>query len=224
MLKRITLILLLMMAGVQLASAQSYVPERPKSMLPRVSGSSGIATVLEMPKAPSASSSTFKNYTDEDLDEFNRRMEEREWGSEDTAWNRACQVNSRQGYEKYVARFPYGAHIAEAEQRLIAAKIAETLSNAHNDLPDIIHVEIDDESVTSTILIHNNTAYPLSVYYSGSETKCTVISVSGSATLTVENGEYKIAASVPPQHIRPYAGKTVFAGGRYEIGFWVVGE
>jgi len=223
MLKRVIVLLVFVLGASGLASAQSYSPEKPRSMLPGTSGKSGVGTILEMPKAE-AGSANYKNYSDEQLDEFNKRMEEREWGSEDTAWKRACETNSRQSYERYLAMYPYGAHSAEAEQKLIVAKIAETLSNAHNELPNIKHVEFDDESITSTVFIRNNTIYPLTVYYSGTETKGTVIPTNGSATLTIENGEYKIAASVPPNHIRPYAGITAFSGGRYEIGFWVVSD
>ena len=76
--------------------------------------------------------------------------------------------------------------------------------------------------MTSEIVIDNNTDYALTVYYSGTSFKSILIPIGGKATFTVENGDYKIAASVPPAYIRPYAGKTEFVGGRYEIGFWVV--
>lgn len=224
--KRNILILLLCLLTCWPTAAQSYSPERPIILLPGSgsAGQSGKKPILEMPKSENANSSSYKAYTDESLDELNRKMEERDWGSEDTAWIRACEKNTRQSFERYMALYPNGAHIAEAEQKLIISKITETLNNTHNELPDIKHLEVDDESLTSTVYIQNNTIYPLTVYYSGFQTKGTVIPASGSATITVENGEYKIAASVPPHHIRPYAGKTSFSGGKYEIGFWVISD
>lgn len=166
--------------------------------------------------------SGYKGYSDEKLDELDKTMKEREWLSEDTAWKRACEINTRLSYETYIARYPIGAHIAEARCRLIDAKVQETLDNAHDDLPNIKHIETDDFSLTSTVIVKNNTGYPLTVYYSGDNSKSIVIQPDAKASVTLQNGPYKIAATVPPSYIRPFAGKTEFAGGTYEIGFWVV--
>lgn len=164
----------------------------------------------------------YKDYSGEGLDALDRQMAEREWGSEDTAWTRACKLNTRQSYEKYTVMYPGGAHIAEANCRLIDAKVGEMLRDAHNSLPNIKHVEEDDDSPTSVIVIKNNTGLPLTVYCSGIESKRTLIPPDGVETVTLENGPYKLAATVPPPNIRPYAGKTSFEGGCYEMGFWIV--
>lgn len=165
---------------------------------------------------------SYKNYSGEGLDALDEQMKERDWASEDGAWARACESNTRQSYEKYAAMYPGGAHIAEANCRLIDAKVSEMLNNAHNSLPNIKRIESDDDSPTSTIVVKNNTGLPLTVYYSGMESKKSVIPPDGIETVTLENGPYKLGATVPPSHIRPYAGKTSFEGGCYEIGFWIV--
>lgn len=164
----------------------------------------------------------YKGYSDDQLEDLNKAMKEREWNSEESAWARACELDTRQAYEKYIGAYPNGIHTYEANRRLINSKITETLDNAHNALPNIKQTEYDDNSLTSTIVIENNTGYPLTVYYSGSDIKSIIIPVNGKSTFTVENGEYKLAATVPPAYIRPFAGKTEFCGGRYEMGFWVV--
>lgn len=203
------------------AGAQSF--ERSKD---RFIGSSGKAELEKMltPRRAEESGvpSNYKSYTDNTLQDLERQMKEREWGSEDTAWNRACEINSSQAYERYMAIYPTGAHIADASRKLVDARVAETLNNAHNELPDIMRVEPDDDSPTSTILIKNNTGLTLTVYYSGSVSKSLVIPPDGMNFITLENGPYKLAATVPPAHIKPYAGKTELRGGRYEIGFWIV--
>lgn len=202
-------------------SGGSVEKPRGKSMEMPKSSRSGETMDAKM-DASSSIPYNYKAYSDEKLEELNKAMKEREWNSEEGAWKRACEIDNRQAYEKYMATYPNGVHIYEANKNIINARIAETLEGAHNSLPNIKHTETDDESMTSTIVIDNNTGYTLTVYYSGASIKSVMIPVGGRSTFEVENGEYKIAATVPPEYIRPYAGKTDFVGGRYEIGFWVV--
>ena len=166
--------------------------------------------------------SGYKDYEDEGFEDFAREMKERGWGREDTAWQLACDANSKQSYERYMSMYPSGAHIAEASCRLVDAQVDEMLANAHNSLPNIIRTEPDDESLKSTVIIKNNTGYPLTVYYSGLQSRSVIIQPDGKATVTLDNGPYKLGASVPPSYIHPFAGKTSLEGGVYEIGFWVV--
>ena len=164
----------------------------------------------------------YGKYEDKGLEDLEKEMQEREWGNEETAWERAKSLDSKEGYEKYLARYPYGAHAGDANNRLIDIKVQDAINSNHEDLPDMKRVEEDDDSPTSTILVENHTDYPLTVMYSGLESKSTVIAAGGRGTVTVKNGHYRIAASVPPGHIRPFAGSQDFSGGRYEVGFWVV--
>lgn len=164
----------------------------------------------------------YREYQDEKFDQLDKTMKDRQWGSEDTAWIRASELDTRQAYETYISRFPQGAHVAEANCRMIDRKVEETLANAHDQLPNIKCVEPDEFSPTTTLSIKNNTGYPLTVYCSGTDKTSVVIPVNGTRNVTITNGDYKLAASVPPAYIRPFAGVTTFYGGRYEMGFWVV--
>lgn len=179
---------------------------------------------LSVPKTegPSAIHYDSKNDTKNNFDELDKKMKERAWSSEESAWAMACEINTIESYERYTAIYPNGRHIAEAYSRFVEAKIAETLANAHNDLPEIKHTDSDDDSPSSTVVVKNNTGLPLTVYYSGAEAKRITIAPGATRSVTLENGSYKLMASVPPAYIMPYAGKTELEGGRYEIGFWIV--
>ena len=218
--KSFPLILILSLICFQ-AYAQ-YPVERSGNRIPGLSGSRGTGTMNSKADAKESLPSSYKDYHDDNLDKMNSAMKEREWLSEDTAWKRAREMDTRQSYERYMSMYPGGAHIAQAGSRLVNVKIDETLSKAHNNLPNIKRIESDDSSPTSTIEIHNNTGYPLTVYYSGEKGSSILIQPDRTGTITLDNGPYKLAAMVPPSHIRPYAGKTELLGGRYEIGFWVV--
>ena len=217
----ITMILGLMMTG-SMVFAQSAL-ENPGKKLGSHSSVAGLEK-LDIPMtAPNKSvPSGYKGYTDEGLEEFNNNMKEQEWGREETAWVRASDLNTSKAYEKYMAMYPYGAHVPEATVLLVQAKVNETLANAHDKLPDIKRVEEDDDSPETTLIIENNTGYTLSIYCSGTDSKSVIIPVDRKASITFKNGQYKLAASVPPSNIRPFAGQTSFDGGVYEIGFWVV--
>ena len=164
----------------------------------------------------------YGKYTDEGLEQLEKQMAERDWGSEDSAWARACEADTAEAYQRYIAIYPYGAHRAEATQRLIDKNVDNVFNSSHGGLPQMKWVAPDEDSPTSTITVHNETGYPLTVMYSGSESKSTVIAPGRSDTLTVPNGRYRIAASVPPAFVRPFAGTETFHGGSYEVSFYVV--
>jgi len=164
----------------------------------------------------------YNKYNDERFKEFDEEMNERKWKNEDTAWERACELDTQEAYQRYIAIYPNGPHRGEANRRFIDIQVNDIMNNAHDELPDIFHVAPDDNSPTSTVLIVNHTDYVLTVYYSGIDSKSILINPGSRAALTLTNGSYKVAASVPPSHIRPYAGRTQLSGGRYETGYWVV--
>ena len=164
----------------------------------------------------------YGKYSDSNLKELERQMEERDWASEGTAWQRACAIDTKDSYQKYVARFPYGAHRAEADKKIVDFEVEDIFNGEHGNIPEIRQVSRDDESETSTIVVENATSYMLTVMYSGAESKSIRIAPGCRGSVTLVNGDYRIAASVPVASIRPYAGSQGFTGGRYETGYCVV--
>lgn len=161
-------------------------------------------------------------YNDEGLKKLEKEMAERDWASEDTAWARAREMDTVESYQRYIAIYPNGPHRAEATQRLIDKNVDNVFNSNHGGLPQMKYVAPDEDSPTSTITIHNETRYPLTVWYSGETSQSTVIIPGSFDTITVENGHYRIAASVPPFNVRPFAGTEYFRGGHYEVSFYVV--
>lgn len=166
----------------------------------------------------------YKAPSDEKLKELEKTMEDKSWESEYSAWQTASRLNTKEAYQKYIAIYPNGPHRPEANQRLIDIDVNNIFNGSHNKMPMMKHVEEDDESPTSTITVENATGYHLTVMYSGMESRKVVIPPGQKSTVTLKNGDYRIAASVPPAHIRPYAGRQIFTGGRYETGYVVVGD
>lgn len=227
--RRILSILILLTAFILTAGAQSYTGKaRDKSVI-GTTGTSGMTapmapkgmigkSISNEPALPAG----YGKYKDEGLQDLSRAMEERDWGSEDTAWERAKTLDSIDAYKKYLARYPYGQHVGEANNRIIDIRVSDALNGDHNDLPEMARTVSEDDSPTSTIVVENVTRFPLTVMYSGIESKSITIPAGSKSSVTLKNGHYRIAASVPVSYVFPFAGSQDFSGGRYETGFCIV--
>lgn len=158
-------------------------------------------------------------FQDSGLGDLTRQMEQREWGSEDSAWQRACALNTKDAYQKYIGLYPNGPHRPFAEKRLIDINVNDMMRGSHNDFPRMKRIESDDESPTSTIVIENLTPYTLTVYFSGPESQSVPIPTGGKTSVTLKNGNYRVGASVPVATVRPFAGSQDLGGGTFEVGF-----
>ena len=188
-----------------------------RSVINGTSRSSGVI------KADSRSlPSGYATYKDDGLKDLEKNISERDWNSESTAWQRASALNTKEAYQKYIARYPSGVHIPEARKRLIDAQVNDVFSGSHDNLPGMNHVDRDDKSPTSTVTVENTTQFPLTVMYSGAESKSVVIDPYSKSSVTLKNGSYRIAASVPAPNVRPFAGTQSLTGGRYETGYCIV--
>lgn len=205
------------------ASAQLSVPlngpgeTRSKGTLATENGMI-INTEIDMSSIPVE----YGKYSDTRLEQLEKEMSEREWNKEETAWEKARGLDTKEAYEKYIGMYPYGAHRADASKRLVDIKVEDTFSKDHGSLPGMTHTEKDDNSPTSLIIVENATQYILTVMYSGSESKSVQIGPGTKVPVKLPNGPYRIAASVPVATVKPFAGSEYFTGGRYEVGFCIV--
>lgn len=205
------------------AGAQDYVPLERKNDL-RNSGSlknERPAVMGGMKDAGTLPPVDFGRYSDTGFNEFDEAMKERDWGSEDTAWERARALDTKSAYEKYCAIYPNGPHRPDAVKKLIDIDVNNIFNGKHDDLPELKKIS-DEDTFDSTIFVHNETPYVLTVMYSGFDSKSIRIAPGGVEKVVLENGNYRIAASVPPPLIRPYAGGAFLNGGKYEQSYYIV--
>lgn len=197
---------------------QSEVRSRTSGLKSEAERARILGTTMDVHSIPIQSN----NFDDTRLRELEQELNERAWNSEYTAWQRASDLDTRSAYEKYSAMYPNGPHKAEATKRLIDIKVEETMNSSHGSLPPMKQIKSDDDSPTTNIVIQNETGLPLTIMFSGEESKNVIIPVGTRRTVTIKNGDYRIAASVPPATIRPFAGSQSFYGGTYETGFIIV--
>lgn len=205
------------------AGAQSVIP-MPKEKDGRSSGSLKMEHygTISMPNEMKLPPIDYKQDFKSETKELEAKMAERDWGSEDTAWARACEINTRDSYQRYIAIYPNGAHRPDASQRLIDIEVDDIMNGEHGNLPKMKWVSEDEDSPTSTITVENGTRFPLTVMYSGEDSRSIVIAPGAKGAVTLPNGRYKIAASVPAANVRPFAGNETFRGGSYEVCYVIV--
>lgn len=224
MFRKLFVTLILLLGAQLLADAQSSVAlgREGKGRLGIPAPAGGMEKPIGTSINADARPIGHETYTDENLGRLEKEMEAREWGSEDTAWERARKADTKDAYQRYVAMYPNGAHRPQASQRLVDLSVDDIFNADHGSLPKMHRVQSDDDSPTSTITVENATRYPLTVMYSGPESRSTLIPPGAKETVTLPNGRYRIAASVPDASVRPFAGSETFSGGRYETGYMIV--
>lgn len=222
---RLLLLLCMLTFATLNAGAQGNVGRREVERGRGLSGSTvvGIGTLAapEGPRgAPNPGAIRKDQYEDKDLQSLQDKMDERKWASEDTAWERACELGTRDAFVKYTARYPYGKHVAEANKRIIDIDVDNVLRNPHDKFPGLKRTS-EEDSENSTIVIANCTGEVLRILYSGVESREVYIPVDGQVSLTVQNGDCKIAAIVSNPRVKPFAGTGTLEGGRYEVSFYI---
>jgi outer membrane protein assembly factor BamD (BamD/ComL family) len=141
-------------------------------------------------------------------------------------WRRATSQKSIAQYQKYLDNFPSGEHIAEAEKAIIDKEVDDIFKGDHGLLPPMSRTGSGYAyATTNDIEIYNNTNYTLTVRYSGSVvSKKIVLKPKQKEKFTLQNGEFRVAASVNAANINNYAGDEKLEGGIYTSEFYILTE
>lgn len=142
------------------------------------------------------------------------------WGTEESAWAYACEMNKADTYEEYENLYPSGNHFSEAEKRAVDLRVNSIFGRDHGTLPAMNKTGYGG-GTTSTVVVENATSYVLTVYYSGNVGKRLVIQPNGRQSVVLTNGNYRIAASVNSSSVRSYAGTEDLTGGEYSVKYYI---
>ena len=147
-------------------------------------------------------------------------IENKSWNTEAKAWSTAKRENTISAYQKYKNLYPKGAHIAQAEKKLIDLEVANVFAGSHGSLPSMDKTSWGN-GPTAYISVTNRTSYTLTLRYSGPDSKKLVISPGGTSSVTLKNGRYKVAASVNASNVSNYAGVEDLSGGSYSVEYYI---
>ena len=148
-------------------------------------------------------------------------IENLEWNTEAKAWKQASKENTISAYQKYQNLYPSGAHKSTAEKKIIDLQVAAVYAGEHGSLPSMDRTGYAGGS-SSTISVYNNTAYTLTLLYSGPDSKRLTIPSHQTGNVTLKNGFYRIAASVSSASVRSFAGSENLNGGSYSVEYYIV--
>ena len=154
--------------------------------------------------------------------EIREENERKKWRNESSAWSAASSANTINMYNKYLEFHPYGSHAAQARKRIIDLRVSNVLAGDYGSLPEMDRTYYGG-GTTSSITVHNDTGYTLTLLYSGSsQSKEIVISAGGYRTFSLVNGYYRVVASVNTTRVSNYAGNEQLSGGGYEVTYYIV--
>lgn len=154
-----------------------------------------------------------------DSEEKIKYIEEQKWSTDWKAWRQARMLNTVEGYEKYLNMYPYGDYAGAAESRFVELKVASILNSSHGELPQMDYMG-DSYGSFSDITIENDTRYTLTVLFSGPENERIVIEPGRTGNFRLLNGDYRVAAYVPSNSVRSYAGREKIEG-QYSVSFCI---
>jgi hypothetical protein len=137
-------------------------------------------------------------------------------------WETAKNGKSIKVLKDYLQNNPNSEHISEAETLIIDLEVDAIFKGDHGKLPPMDKDnQGSDYSHENNISIYNNTSFTLTLRYSGSESKKVVLSPQGRKSIILENGAYRVAASVNASNISNYAGKENLIGGKYTSEYYI---
>jgi outer membrane protein assembly factor BamD (BamD/ComL family) len=139
---------------------------------------------------------------------------------EDNDWAKAKRANTITSYKKYLVNYPDGNYAEEAEEKIIDCEVASIMSGHHGYMPPLDRTSYGYGS-TSTVEIENATNCTLTILYSGPSSKRLVIPSKQTYSITLSNGNYKVAAKVNCPNVIPFAGNEYLQGGEYSGYYYI---
>jgi len=144
---------------------------------------------------------------------------ERKWETDAEAWEMAQEINTSASYKKYIWRYPNGIGIKQAKKLVIDREVDDIFGGDYGVLPTMDKTS-QGQGKTSNISVYNNTSYTLTLRYSGIESKKIVILSQSRENILLNNGNYRIAASVNGP-VRSFAGTETLTGGSYDVEYYI---
>ena len=121
----------------------------------------------------------------------------------------------------FLAAHPDSPFAEEAKVRIVDLEVGEMMRGEHGELPAADSVEAVPGRTYSVVNIHNDTAYELTLRYSGPDSFKVVFDPNEKGSVEVLVGKYDIAASVNAAHVQNYAGKEESKGDNAEMRYYI---
>lgn len=169
--------------------------------------------------AAKRSAKEIREYLESHPDSPHRAAIELELGKlyDDLEWVK--EQDSLEHYRRFISSFPRHPSKEWIEKRIIDLEVAEIAAGEHGELPSTAPQSLGGTEVE--IEVKNDTGYPLTLRYSGPDSKMLVISVGESGKASLLPGKYQVAGSVAGSSARNYYGTETLEGGIYAWNFFI---
>lgn len=162
-----------------------------------------------------------REYKGKYIDMAQARMESLEWITDEDAWRTAKKNSDIISFRKYMSLYPNGKYYNEANKIIIDLEVDNVFHGSYGKLPKMDRRGSNRESSRNIISVENSTSYTLTLLYSGPESKRLIIRPLVTQSITLINGNYRIAAFVNANHVRSFAGNEYLTGGNYHVSYYI---
>jgi hypothetical protein len=139
------------------------------------------------------------------------------------AWKSTRLADTLAAYQEFLSGHPHSPFRGEAEARVVDLEVSEIFRGDHGSLPPAEEKTSVEGRAYSVVNVANDTAYPLTLRYSGPDSFKVVFAAGEKGSVEVGVGSYKVTASVSAAHVRNYAGQEKSSGGNYEVTYYITG-
>jgi hypothetical protein len=145
----------------------------------------------------------------------------RDKSSKESEWQKVKASGNVSSIRRYLKDYPSSSHHSEAEKLLIDFEVDEIFKGDHGKMPPMEKVGGSANIHRNEVRINNNTDYVLTVRCSGNESQKIVMQPGKSASASLSNGKYKIAASVNSSSVNSFTGSVNLKGAIYESTYYI---
>jgi outer membrane protein assembly factor BamD (BamD/ComL family) len=139
---------------------------------------------------------------------------------EKAIWENVIEENTIETYQQFIEDHPDSEYAELAEKRIIDLEVDKVFRGNYGQMPSMQKTGYGSKS-TNEIEVYNNTAYTLTVLYSGPASKKIILATRERIEFDLPNEKYRIAASVSATNVSNFAGKEDLSGGSYEIEYYI---
>ena len=131
------------------------------------------------------------------------------------------KINTKEAYNRFILQTTNPKAQEKARQKIIDLEVAEIAKGSHTSLPEQ-HGRLirSNRSGYCEIELQNDTAYALTVMYSGPQSEKTIIPAKGKRHIRIKAGDYSIAVTTQQPNVVPFYGVKHLSSGKYQTSYY----
>lgn len=132
------------------------------------------------------------------------------------------KINTKEAYNRFILQTTNPKAQEKARQKIIDLEVAEIAKGNHTSLPEQ-HGKLirSNRSGYCEIEIQNDTAYTLTVMYSGPQSEKTIVPAKGKRHIRIKAGNYSIAVTTQQPNVVPFYGIKHLSSGKYQTSYYI---